>query len=246
MTERLQRLARRSGMKRTVLAVLPVGLLALTGCGTTAASPAAHTSSNRVAACAASSAPIRQAKSLGSADLDGHGTAVVRVTGSDTRCANTLFAKLGDRYVWLRLGSVHLEPVGARTIIVPGRPGQVLVARTVSPRGGYQVHLYGVAGGKLGELLTAGHPLVPFVATDTTSAPIRTTCGKLGLQVTTGTLHQGQGKQPEWTFVRTDYTVRGNDASVSGRHVLHNRVPDAQLKAAYPPKVGDATFARCG
>lgn len=233
-------------MKRTALAVLPVGLLVLTGCGTTAAStPPAQVTSNRVASCPASSTPVRQARSLGSADLDGHGSAEVRVTGSGSGCENTLFAKLRDRYVWLRLRSVHLEPVGARTITVPGRPGQMLVARTVSPRGGYQVHLYGVSGGRLGELLTDGHPLVPFVATDTTSAPIRTTCGKLGLQITTGTLHQGPGKQPEWTLVRTDYSVRGNDAAVSGRHVLHNRVPDAQLKAAYPPNVGDAMFARC-
>src|SRR5690349_18890479 len=134
-----------------------------------------------VGGCAADAPEVQQAKPVGTADLDGDGTAdQVKLTAAGGSCGNLLFAKVGTGYVATPLPADD-PPVGSVFAIAPTwSEGQLLVTRADHPRGGYQLRVYAADGESLTELTVDDQPLVPFVATDVQEHPFSIDCSDDG------------------------------------------------------------------
>src|SRR3954469_11192662 len=149
---------------------LAAALLVLAGCGSAQqgsgdkeSSGASSSGATKVGACAADSAEVSGAKAVGTADLDGDGTAdTVKVTAAGGECGNTLFAKLGDSYASTALGDDEPPVTSSFAVDLKGHEGQLFVTKADHPRGGYQLRVYAAASGQLAELEKDGQPLVPF------------------------------------------------------------------------------------
>lgn len=235
-------------MKRALLVPLAATACCLTvaACGshgirdttTTSGSDATPTagSSQQSAACGpranADYAPLAHT------DFDGDGKAddpmVVAGTGSCPK--NELYAVVDGRPATLDLGSDQLASTG-QSVQLPDRKGQLLMVRSNLARGGFQVHLFAYADGKLAELTHDGAPLVPFVATDTPgTAGVSATCGNDTVIVTQDKGKEGEGGEPATALVRVTYRIAGttatevasvpirDDGSLTGKHTDHTQV----------------------
>lgn len=224
-------------------------VLVVAGCGSAGSpAPSAAPSSGTTIAggCPAASA-LRTARVLTRADLDGNGRLdTLALTGRHGRCPDTLVAKVGSRYASLALGGVRLSPAAPMLVQVPGRRGLLVAARESHPRGGFQVHLFGYAGGRLAEVVDRqGNPVVPFVATDTGPAPVSAGCGRRSIVVVQALAHQPAGGGFAWDVRRTTFTVSG--AGVTDQRsarVAHDLQPQ-QLRTRFPDLVHHVFFRDC-
>lgn len=238
-------------MKRLPLLLPALALLAACGSAPTSSGSAADAGSSATPSPSAASTcrpPVgRTPAILASVDLDGDGTpeAPYVIGAHDNVCPNHLFAHVAGKAVALDLGPVTLAP-RATAIQVPGRTGQLLVARQLNPRGGYQVRLYGYADGALAEITNQGRPLLPFVATDTPQGtPVTATCVPGGISVTEARTHQPTGVAFAYDIYRTTYTIEGNTATAGPSEKVADNVLPGQLTQKYPALTGHVLFVDC-
>ena len=232
---------------------LVAALLVLAGCGSAGQgsdakdSTGASSGATKVGACDADSAEVTSAKTVGTADLDGDGTAdTVQVTAAGGACGNTLFAKLGDSYVSTALGDDEPPVTSAFAVDLEGHDGQLFVTKADHPRGGYQLRIYGVAGGQLAEVKKDdGQSLVPFVALDVQEHPWSIDCGDNALVFTEAVAHEPVGVAPAWDIKQTSYALDGTTATAGPTKEVADNVLPQELPAKYPDLVKHAAFESC-
>lgn len=240
----------RSPRRGLLLAALVVAAPVVAGCGSSGGDHApsgTHTAGATIVGGCPAAGALRAARVLARADLDGDGHAdTVALTGRRARCADVLVAKVGDHYASLALGRVRLSTAAPVLVQVPGRRGLLVAPRESHPRGGFQLHLYGYADGRLAELRDRqGNPVVPFVATDTGPAPVSADCGPRSIVVEQAVAHRPPGIAFAWDVRRTTYTVSG--ARVAGQRsveIADNVLPQ-QLKSRFPDLVHHVFFRDC-
>lgn len=215
--------------------VVALAMLLVAGCGNASQDPKAREEHT----CSKGGTALAQVRLAGAA-------VPVRFAPQGGDCNNALYAEDGTKTYLLDLGDVVLSPEGAVAVTVPGRDGQVLAAREVHPRGGYQWHLYGVADGRLAEILADGKPPIPFVATDTQPQPPMTiACKDPGLQVTQARAHEPAGVMFTWDLDRIDITISGNDAKVDGPKEIEDNVVPSIMARKHLDLVKQRMFVGC-
>lgn len=239
---------RPTGMRR--IAVLGLLALALAGCGNAAdrespPRPAPRDAHTVVAGCRDTDADVVRARTLGRADLDGDGSPeTLRLTGPGGSCPDVVFARVGGGYAAYQLGGVQIS--GTTTAVrLPGRAGDLVLARQVHPRGGFQVHLLALSGRQLAELTTDRHaPVVPFVALDT-EAPLSAGCARGAVTVTEARPTEPPGVMFAWDVFTTSYAVHGATVTAGPTRKVRTSVPDRELKRQRPDLFRHAMFAGC-
>lgn len=215
--------------------------------GTSSAGSTSGPSAESVAGSCASDAPaLDGARLLTHADVSGDGTAQeVRLTPPGGTCGDILFAA-GKTASGVQLAAGRPPVRSAYAVQVPGHDGQLVVTRSVHPRGGYQLRVYAAAGAKLVELTRGTEPLVPFVATDVQEQPLSIDCRAGGLVVTQAVAHEPSGVLFAWDVRRTTYTLDRDARLTAGpeREVEDNVLP-AQLRKEWPELVEHTAFPSC-
>ncbi|MGY2874824.1 hypothetical protein ACVW00_002014 [Marmoricola sp. URHA0025 HA25] len=245
MVELLGFATRPTGMRAFVLAALLAVVLG--GCGDQRADPKAQAPSTPTSSWCRSepdAAPVAVA-----ADLDGDGkTEEVTYAAAGKQCpgAGSLSARVSGHDV---VAVVEEElPVTAgelEALRIAGHQGDVVLMTPRHPRGGFDVHLFGYADGKLAELRVDGKPVVPFVATDTMTTPLAATCTADGFDITEGRAHQPIGIAPAWDVYRTSYTVHGLTVAKGPTTEVADNVLDEQLRSKYRGLVDHSLFENC-
>jgi hypothetical protein len=242
-------------MRRTLARlVLPAAaVLLVAGCGSEAPSSdkASAESTEGAAAmigrCPTDAPGVKSAPTIATVDLDGDGQGdAVRLTRSGGRCADVLFAKLGNRYVGTQLQGGEPPVSAAYGVQVPGHQGALLVTREEHPRGGFQLRLY--AAGKdaeLTELEVDGHSVLPFVALDVQEHPLSIDCSDGGVVVTEAVAHEPHGVVFAWDIKRTSYAVDGSEVTKGATREIADNVLPGQLAAKYPELVKYSAFKGC-
>lgn len=215
-------------MKPALGAVAALSLLFVTACGHASGKEVLHPAGG--CADAAEQRPV-----LAQVDLSGSGTSTpVRITAADAKdCPNTLVA--GDNT--FALDKVDLTSVEAITL--DGHKGQFLVGKQTHPRGGYQMHIYGLVGGQLTELADNGTLPVPFIATDTPGDYASVTCDQ-GSFVVVRAVRTGKGN--------TDVEQRRYDATGAQAgpiFSLGTNLSPGELAKRFPDLVHRQMFANC-
>lgn len=238
-------------MNRLML-LLPALALGIAGCGSAGETNQPGESSTAeakqtVGSCSPDDAAVTGAASLGRADLDGAGSRQdVRLTADGGSCGNTLFVKSGDGILSLSLDDVTLSTEDSSVIRIPGRKGDIVVARQAHPRGGFQLHLYAVADGRLGEVLADGEPVIRFVATDSSQGtPLTAECVDGGFTITAAVAHEPIGVLFAWDLWRSEVTLEGNTATVTGPTEIKDNVLPQQLEQDYATLAKNEFFADC-
>jgi hypothetical protein len=166
-------------------------------------------------------------------DHDGVGEAV-KVTRDESQCPGVMFTTVEGRLTSTKLRDPALDLRSGERVILPGRDGDLLAVRAVHPRGGFQVHLYGYDGG-LDEVKTDdGHPVVPFVATDTTGGYLSVRCDDDALVVREAVAHEPPGIVFAWDIRETAYTLDGNRATKGATEETADNVLDNRLGTKFP------------
>ena len=229
---------------RTIGMLLALLLLAA-GCGDR--NPVADDGHGQFASPSTCASTVAGAAEVARVDLDGDGTAdPIHAVPATGRCGPLLSAVVGGRQDTVALGEgLPVRAAGSFAISVPGRAGQVVMVLEQHPRGGFQAHLFGYAGGKLEELQVDGKPIFPFVATDTLSTPLAATCTEGGFEVTTAQAHQPIGVVPAWDIQRTTYELDGNAVTTNAITVVADNVLDGQLRRKYADLVHHRLFENC-
>jgi hypothetical protein len=228
-------------------------LLLLAGCGSAEDSLRTENDSGttkvgttKVGECRADSPAVVNARTVAAADLDGDGKgSPVELTEADGDCANTLFAKVGNRYLAAQLPPDGPPLSSAFGIEVPGHDGQLLVTRQDHPRGGFQLRVYAAGDSALTELKVDGHALVPFVALDVEEHPLSVDCTDGGVVVTEAVPHEPTGVAFAWDVKRTTYAIDGTEVSVESSVEIADNVLPGQLAAKYPDLVKHTAFKSC-
>jgi hypothetical protein len=242
-------------MRSLARLVLPLAaaLLLVAGCGSDGSSSSTPDKTNAeagtpmVGQCPADIPAVKAAQTLATVDLDGDGQGeAVRLTASQGRCANLLFAKLGDRYVTAQAPAGQPALSTAYGVEVPGHQGELLVTREDHPRGGFQLRLYAAGDGdELTELKVDGQALVPFVALDVQEHPLSVDCTDGGVVVTEAVPHEPPGVAFAWDIKRTSYAIDGTKVTPGPTEEIADNVLPAQLKAKYPDLVRYSAFKSC-
>ena len=182
------------------------------------------------------------------ADLDGSGsTRKVRLTGSGSGpCADQLLGPAGES---ADVSGLDLVPAEAKVVHLTGDDAVdlVLLSGKPHPRGGAQVHLFGL-GGRTGltELTADGQPLVPFLATDGGAAPMTATCtDDGGVGVVTAKAHEPPGVVLAWDVTQTSYAVEDGRAVPRGRSSVAEAAADPLLRKERPELFDGSVFADC-
>ncbi|MDQ6641423.1 MAG: hypothetical protein M3Y66_02895 [Actinomycetota bacterium] len=236
--------------RRTTLAMASLALLA-SGCGQQAGtSSPTNAAADKVGSCAPGDAGVVHALPVyATLDLDHDGVGnTLMVTRPDSTCPNVMFSKVAGHVTSVDLGSVQLTLDSARRVIVPGHPGDLVAIREVHPRGGFQLHLYGYAGGKLAEVTTPdGAPPMPFVATDTKGGYLSASCIDHGFVLRQAVTHRPPGVVFAWDIKEASYRLDGTTAKPGGVKEIKNNVLDQELAKTYPALVKRQMFVTgCG
>jgi len=187
----------------------------------------------------------------GAPDLDGDGDAdpVRHVPATNAGpCANGLLTTVDGTPVAVRLGARGLDRGSVRVVRLPGTARELLMLRErPHPRGGFVLHLFGVADGRLGEITVDGRPVVGFVATDGGAAPATATCtASGGIATLTSTAHQPPGVVLAWDVERTVYVLRGNRAQSVRSEPVRTAVAEPVLRREMPQLYNPGSyFADC-
>jgi hypothetical protein len=216
-----------------------------------------------VGGCAADDAAVTGARTLTQAppagpsvdpvptrvDLDGDGRMdPVRVTAAAAEgCPGVLFAEVGDGFLVAPAVDGDPDALAGSAVRLPGARSDLLVTEQQHPRGGTQTRVYAAADRVLAELQDAdGNPLVPFVATDTTPAPVSVTCTAAGIVVTEAVARGKAGAAPTWDVRRTTYAVRDGRAERTAREQIADDVPPGRLRERFPELARAEVLADCG
>jgi hypothetical protein len=161
--------------------------------------------------------------------------AEVRLVGAgDGPCAGGLVARVGSGVTGLDVAGLDLQAGSARVVTLGGGEALLLVHGGSHPRGGFQPHVFSLAGG-LHEVLVDGNPLLPFVATDGGGSPVTATCrGDHGVDVLTATTSEPPGVVLAWDVQRTSYDVRDGEATRTGTRQVHDHTADPVLRKEMP------------
>lgn len=224
-------------------------VLVCAGCGAATEERAEGTAPPDVAlhdGCRADAPALDRADVVAEADLDGDGAkneVAHAPAGAEGACADALFTTFNGHPSALAtpgLGSVAV-------VALPGSDRELLLVRGGGhARGGYDQTLVGGGGGRLGQVLAGGRPLVGFVATDGGAAPATVRCtADGGLASVTASLHEPPGVVLAWDVRTTTYRLEGNRA-VRVASTLEEGVTDPRLQSTLP-QLFDArgTLADC-
>ncbi|HEX2895061.1 MAG TPA: hypothetical protein VHO29_13770 [Marmoricola sp.] len=245
MQEPLGPRLRPTGMRTAVVAMMLCVPLLLAGCGNEA--PVADHGGQTT-----SSAPPSCTGSTGSAihvtvqaDLDGDGRPET-VDYVDTPGCQALRAEVGGKSVTAPVaGDMALRQGELAAVQIPGRTGQLVLARQEHPRGGFQARLYGYADGTLEELTAEGKPIFDFIATDVLTTPTAATCTNDGFIVTQARRHQPIGIVPAWDVFRTTYEVDGNVVRPGPTTKVADNVLEKDFATTYADLVHYSLFKDC-
>ncbi len=217
--------------------------LVLAGCGSgTESQDPASTSAPDVRLfgdCNADDPALDDADVIAQADIDGvaamNEIAYVPADAGGP-CANALFTTFDGEPSALPLGDMTLDPASVEVVQLQGTERQLLMIRgEPHPRGGYMLHLFGGADGKLGEVLADGHPVVGFVATDGGAPPATATCtADGGLATFTATTDKPPGVMLAWDVHQTTYSLDGNTAEEVSTEQVEDAAADPILRDEKP------------
>jgi hypothetical protein len=227
----------------------------LTGCGSGESSSSAPSadkddrgapSTASVGRCPVDSPAVTDARPIAKADLDGDGRSdLVKLTAAGGDCSSFVFARLSEALVTTQLPADAPPLSEAFGVEVPGMEGALLATRQDHPRGGFQLRLYAVDGGKLVELKTRGRSLVPFIALDIQEHPLSIDCVPGGVVVTEAVAHEPAGVASAWDVRRTSYAVEGAEVTEGESAELADNVMPGELEADYPELVRHTLFESC-
>lgn len=237
-------------MRRIGMRALGVvfAMLAVAGCGSDRGPDPAEATGYR--GCTASDAAAH-GRVVAKADLDGvDGTETVRLIGSnDRRCGNSLVAAVGGRLIGADASRLRLVPERAQTVHLRGGAAAdlVLLWSEPHPRGGSQPHLFGLRdSGRLSEVTTNGHPVLPFLATDGGGSPMTATCTRSGgIAVFSAVAHQPPGIVLAWDVTRTTYDVGDGGAVAVGSRLVETAAADPALRRSRPELFSGKLFVDC-
>lgn len=172
------------------------------------------------------------------ATLDAGGRADTRIRllpPGEGPCAGGLVAEIGGGVTGLDAGDLDLDAASAKVVDLGGESGQLLVVNGgAHPRGGFQPHVFTLAGG-LHEVLAGGGPLLPFVATDGGGTPVTATCrDDGGIDVLTATTSEPPGVVLAWDVQRTSYRLAGGEATATGSEQIRDHTADPTLREEMP------------
>lgn len=241
------------------LPLIAAALLLLVGCAQAddGGGTEGTTGSRLFGDCHSGDPVLQGAATLAEPDLDADGDPdpVRHVPVTDTGpCANALLLTVEGTPVAVRLGVRGLDRDSVRVVQLPGTARELLMLRErPHPRGGFVLHLFGVAGGRLGEITVDDRPVVGFVATDGGAAPATATCTDpdsdpdSGVIATlTSTAHQPPGVVLAWDVERTVYALRGNRAEPVRSERVRTAAADPLLRREMPRLYDpDSYFADC-
>lgn len=170
----------------------------------------------------------------------GGGERVVVKLGTGTGpCAGGLVVRDGGGVNGTDVERLDLDPSTAQVVTLAardGEPGRQLLRIDSRPhaRGGFQPHLFSLYDG-VAELVTAGRPLLPFVATDGGAAPMTATCNDAGgIDVLTATTSEPPGVVLAWDVRRTSYQVDEGEADQVGSKQILDHAADPVLRRELP------------
>jgi hypothetical protein len=185
---------------------------------------------------------------IAKADLDGSGSSrEVRLTSPGSGpCADRLVGPGGES---ADVAGLDLVAAHAKVVHLHGDDpvDLVLVSAKPHPRGGAQVHLFGLGGRSgLRELTAAGQPLVPFVATDGGAAPMTATCtDDGGIGVVTAEAHEPPGVVLAWDVTQTTYAIDDGRAVPKGKSSVADAAADPLLRRERPELFDGSLFSDC-
>lgn len=172
-------------------------------------------------------------------DLDGsRGSEPVYLVsaGSGLPCAGGLVVRHGEQVSGTALGGTAMDAGTARVVRLEDTDRELLLLRQAPhPRGGFQIHLYGLGEDGLGEVTADGNPVVPFVATDGGAAPFTVECApRGGIQTFTATTHKPPGIVLAWDVYRTVYALDGTTARKTSSELVKEAAADPLLRRDRP------------
>jgi hypothetical protein len=224
----------------TTLAVLSL----VTGCGT-----GDERSADPARGCTAEDA-AHAGRVVATADLDGHtGPEELRLMGPRSGpCRNRLVAVVDGRLAAADVRGLGLAAKPGTVVHLRGRGDLVLLESKAHPRGGWQPHLFAGGGPDgLAEVTVAGHPVLPFVATDGGGSPMTATCTPSGgIAVFTAIAHEPPGVVLAWDVTRTTYSLRDGRAEPTGSMLVEEAAADPTLRRERPELFSGELFAGCG
>jgi hypothetical protein len=235
---------RRIPMKQAAAVAL---LLLLAGCGSAESDSNAATSkpssSSTVVGC------LQEGRQLTRADIDGDGVPEeVRLEPPSAKdCPYGLVAVTsGSKVILAAQPSDEDPPVTSAYAVAPqGQDEQLVVTKADHPRGGYQLRVYAAGSKELVELVSAGRPLLPFVALDVKEHPWSIDCSADGLVFTEAVAHEPVGVAPAWDIKQTTYTLDGATLTEGPTKEIADNVLPQDLDAKYPDLVKHSAFESC-
>lgn len=184
------------------------------------------------------------------AGADGRATVRLLPPGEGA-CAGGLVARTEAGVVGLDASGLDLEPATARVVRLQGagegEPAELLLVNGgTHPRGGFQPHLFALAGG-LSEVTVDGHPLLPFVATDGGGTPVTARCGDGGtVEVLTAMTSRPPGVVLAWDVRRTTYRIGEGNAVQLDSEQIRDHAADPIVRDELPQLFEpDGSFADC-
>jgi hypothetical protein len=184
---------------------------------------------------------------LASVPYDAGAEAPVRlVPPGNGPCAGGLVARVGTGVAGLDAAGLHLDANSAEVVALDDGEALLLVDGGRHPRGGFQPHVFSLAGG-LHEVLVDGNPLLPFVATDGGGTPATATCrDDGGVDILTATTSEPPGVVLAWDVQRTTYRLEDGEASRTGTKQVRDHAADPVLRDEMPALFEpDGFFSDC-
>jgi len=152
-------------------------------------------------------------------------------------CAGGLVALTPAGVVGTDVDDLDLDESTVQVVGLRGDGGPAALVRVDGerhPRGGFQPHLFTVAGGTVAEVTVDGGPLLPFVATDGGMAPMTATCDDGEVAVLSATVSEPPGIVLAWDVERTAYRIEGASAELVGSEQVRDHAADPVLRQEMP------------
>jgi hypothetical protein len=174
-------------------------------------------------------------RTVATLDDGGKDEATVRlVPAGDGPCGGGLVARVGSGVTGLDATGLDLEADSAAVVTLAGGDQLLMVDGGRHPRGGFQPHVFSLAGG-LHEVQVDGNPLLPFVATDGGGLPVTATCrDDGGIDVLEATTSEPPGVVLAWDVQRTSYRLEDGEAVRTGTKQVRDHAADPVLRDEMP------------